>query len=60
MYGVYDLKNYEMCVGIFDTTQQVADFFHTSRNTICSDNLTRKKLRNKRYQIIKIGETNEI
>ena len=32
MYGVYDLKNYEMCVGMFDTPQEVANFFNTSKD----------------------------
>lgn len=60
MYGVYDLKNNEMCIGIFDTTLELANFFKTTRNTI-SPYMTRKNLRECRYQIIKIeGDTDEL
>lgn len=27
MYGVYDLQNNEICVGIFDNRKDLADFF---------------------------------
>lgn len=60
MYGVYDLKNYEMCVGMFDTPQEVANFFNTSKVTILSY-ISKKQIRAKRYEIIKIDEvTNDL
>lgn len=60
MYGVYDLKDKEMCVGIFKTTGEVAKFFKTTRNTI-RPYITRKNLRECRYQIVKIkGDTDDL
>ena len=55
MYGVYDMKYYENCVGMFDTVKEVAAFFNTSNATILSM-ITRKQLRECRYLITKVEE----
>ena len=55
MYGIYDMKYYENCIGIFNTVKDVADFFHTSNKTILSTS-TRKQLRERRYLIVKVEE----
>lgn len=55
MYGVYDLKNEEMCIGMFDTISEVAKFFKTTKGTILPY-VTRKHLRENRYLIVKVNE----
>lgn len=36
IYGVYDMKNNEQCVGIFQGGQEVADFLGIKRNSLFS------------------------
>ena len=55
MYGIYDLKEYETCVGMFDTISEVAKFFKTTKGTILPY-VTRKQLRGSRYLIVKVNE----
>lgn len=54
MYGVYDMKNKEPCVGIFKTAKEIAEYFDTSVNVIRSGYITRKHLRDCRYKIVKL------
>jgi len=37
MYAIYDLKESEMCVGIFDYCKEVAEYFETTENAIYTD-----------------------
>jgi len=53
-YGVYDLKNNEQCVGIFNI-KELSKFFNCSDNTIRTA-ISKKYLRNSRYLILKIEE----
>ncbi len=53
-YGVYDLKDNEQCVGIFNI-KELAKFFNCSDNTIRTA-ISKKYLRNSRYLILKIEE----
>lgn len=55
MYGVYDMKYYEVCVAIFNTCGEVAKYFNTSKNTIFSA-ITKGNLRERRYLIKKVEE----
>ena len=55
MYGVYDMKYYENCIGMFDTVKEVAAFFNTSNATILSM-ITKGNLRKHRYLIVKVEE----
>lgn len=53
MYGVYDTKNNEQCVGVFNDLKEIAKYFNTSVDCIGST-ITRKSKRKHRYLIIKI------
>lgn len=55
MYGIYDMKNNEMCIGIFDKTKQVADYFNTTTASISSA-ICRKQLKKHRYLIERFNE----
>ena len=55
MYGVYDLQNNEICVGIFDNRKDLADFLGKTATTIGST-ITRKQLVKKRYIIEMISD----
>lgn len=48
MYAIYDLKENEQCIAIFDTRIQVAEYFNTTANTIRNSN---KKKTQERWQI---------
>lgn len=56
MYGVYDMKNNEICVGVFKRTKEIAEYFNTTDVSIRTANLYRKALRDCRYKIVKINE----
>lgn len=53
MYGVYDTKENEQCMGIFKTRKDVAKYFNTSSSSIGSS-ISREELRQHRYLIKRI------
>lgn len=55
MYGIYDTKNNEQCLGIFEKIKDIAKYFNTSEYVIRST-ITRKSKREHRYLITKIKE----
>lgn len=57
MYAVYDLKDHEQCIGVFDTAQDVADYFEMSRSSVYSGK-SKGCLINQRYQVEKIEDEN--
>ena len=57
MYGIYDTKENEQCVGIFLSIKDIAKYFNTSSQSI-SSTICRKELRKHLYLIKRI-EANE-
>lgn len=55
MYAIYDLKNNEQRVAIFDKVKEIAKYFDTTENTIRTA-IARKSKRNRRYIIIKLDD----
>ena len=55
MYAVYDTKNKDQCIGIFETSQEVADYFGTTKQSI-HEGVCRKNLREWRYEVIKFED----
>ena len=55
MYGIYDTKENEQCMGIFLKPKDVAKYFKTSSGTIRST-ICRGELREHRYLIKRIEE----
>lgn len=58
MYAVYDLKDKEQCIGIFDNCQELADYFNTTKNAIYSL-MSHGYKRAGKYEIIKIESENK-
>lgn len=55
MYAIYDLKENEMCVGVFDSCREVANYFETTENAIYSI-VSRNQTKGKRFKIVSIKE----
>lgn len=55
MYAIYDMRDNEQCIAIFNTAKEVANYFNTTENTIWSS-ITKKYKREHRYIIKKIKE----
>ena len=55
MYAIYDTKNNEECIAVFDRLKEVAKFFNTSVNCIATE-ITRQHRRGWRYLIKKIED----
>lgn len=53
MYAIYDMKNKEVCVGVFKNRKEVAHFFNTTSNSIGSS-ICRREKREHRYLIERI------
>lgn len=53
MYGVYDLKNKEQCIGTFDTANELAEFFNKPLDSLRSAITRNNKIHN-RYVIKKM------
>ena len=52
-YGVYDMKYYEQCVGVFENYKQLSRFLDKTPNTLASA-CCRNSLVNYRYLIVRI------
>ena len=50
MYAVYDMKDQEQCIGVFDTRKEVAKYFNSTPNSI-GTMITRKQMVKRRYLI---------
>lgn len=55
MYGIYNIKDSEQCVAIFDTLKQVADYLTKSEANI-SKAVNQNRTVSKKYKICKIEE----
>lgn len=55
MYAIYDMKNKELCVGIFDYRQEAATYLGIHRDTL-NRNIQKNRLVKNQYKIIKIKE----
>lgn len=55
MYAIYDLKENEECIAVFDTRKEVAEYFNTTANCVGTA-ITRKHKRKWRYLIKKIKD----
>ena len=55
MYAIYDLKDKEQCVAIFNNIKEIAKYFDTTERTIRTA-ITRKYKREHRYLIVKLKE----
>ena len=55
MYVIYDTKDHEQCMGVFDKTKDVAAYFETSKESIRTS-IARKHKRKGRYIIEKVEE----
>lgn len=52
-YAIYDIKDNELCCGIFETRKEIAKYFNTTSNYIGTA-LCRGNLIARRYRIEKI------
>lgn len=55
MYAIYDLKENEICVGIFDDCKGVAKYFDTTEKAIYTS-VSRNTKRAGRFRIVNVGE----
>lgn len=55
MYVVYDMKNQEQCMGVFDNRKELAKFFNTTPNSVGSMMSLKRKFE-RRYLIEKVEE----
>lgn len=55
MYVVYDMKNQEQCVGVFDTRKEVAKFFNSTPRSI-GTMISLKRKFERRYLIERVKE----
>lgn len=55
MYAVYDMKNKEQCMGVFDTRKEVAKFFNSTPRSI-GTMISLKRKFERRYLIEKVED----
>lgn len=55
MYAIYDIKNKEQCMGIFDYREDAAKYLGIHKDSL-SRCIQRKQLIKNRYEVIKIKE----
>lgn len=54
-YGVYDTKNFEQCVGIFESAKELAKYFNSTENSMWSSITRKRKIKN-RYIVFSMKE----
>lgn len=55
MYAIYDMKDKEQCVGIFDKRQEAAIYLGIHKDSL-NRNIKREILVKQQYKVIKIKE----
>ena len=58
VYGIYDMKDYEQCIAVFDNVKQIADYFNMSKSSVLS-NISRGNQIKHRYKVERIHEEEE-
>lgn len=53
LYAIYDMNDYEQCVGVFDTPNELAEYFNTTSDSVLS-NISRGNWRENRYEIVRL------
>lgn len=55
MYAIYDMKNKELCVGIFDYRQEAASYLGIHRDSL-NRSMQKNRLIKNQYKVMKIKE----
>ena len=51
LYAMYDMKNNEQCVGIFDNLKEIAKFINNNNLRSLSSAISHKKKLKNRYEV---------
>lgn len=53
-YAVYDLKDNELCIGIFDKMQEVVDYLNVKNANVLASAISKKNAIKNRYIVVRI------
>ena len=56
IYGVYDIKNNEQCIGIFDKLQEVVDYLDIKNVRVLASAISKKNVIKTKYRVVRIEE----
>ena len=56
IYAVYDLKDNEICIGVFDTLQQVVDYLKIKNTRVLASAISKHNVIKTRYKVVRIEE----
>jgi len=54
IYSVYDIKNNEQCIGIFDTLQQVVEFLDIKNVNVLASAISKQNVIKRKYLVFRI------
>ena len=54
VYAVYDTKNHEQCIGIFDTLQQVVSYLDISNTRVLASAISKGNKLKARYEVVRM------
>lgn len=54
IYAVYDIKDNEQCIGIFDTLQEVVDYLEIKNTNVLASAISKKNTIKTRYKVVRI------
>lgn len=54
IYAVYDTKNNEQCIGIFDTLQQVVNYLDISNTRVLASAISKGNKLKARYEVVRM------
>ena len=53
IYAIYDMKDNEQCIGVFDKLREIAEYFNMSERCISSE-ISRKRNIKNQYKVVRI------
>ncbi len=56
IYAVYDIKDNEICIGVFDTLQQVVDYLEIKNVNVLASAISKHNIIKTRYEVVRIEE----
>ena len=56
IYAVYDIKDNEQCIGIFDKLQQVVDYLETKNVNVLASAISKQNTIKTKYKVMRIEE----
>ncbi len=56
IYAVYDIKDNEQCIGIFDKLQEVVDYLEIKNTRVLASSISKNNIIKTKYRVVRIED----